>query len=180
MPDANQIAAIDDKTSRRSTDRAQKLGADSSMPRTFGAFWRAQIRFGRPLKKYLLKPESALVFRCESLFSGRPDPISTISRPGSRPFRTSCSPFVELWTDFGLRMLGIPSAREAADMHQVVIREAHQRLADQFLATDQLGFTQTADGLEPAENFLNALAHFQRGLVSVTGQLAALLRQSEA
>ncbi len=50
-------------------------------------------------------------------------------------------------------MLGIPPTREAADAHQVVGCEAQEGLAGEFLATDQLGLAQTADGFQPAEGF---------------------------
>lgn len=73
----------------------------------------------------------------EVKFDGLPN-----SRPfgaSCSPFGASCSPFGELRTDFDLHMLGIPPTRETADAHQVVGCDAQQRLAGEFLATDQLG-----------------------------------------
>src|SRR3989344_3311006 len=73
----------------------------------------------------MLKPEFALAFRCVSLFSTPTRSNSTISRPNSRPFGASCSPFGELRAAFGLHMLGIPTTREDADaLGRTVRRDA--------------------------------------------------------
>tara|TARA_R110001583_G_scaffold191912_1_gene357799 strand:- start:17286 stop:17717 length:432 start_codon:yes stop_codon:yes gene_type:complete len=63
-------------------------------------------------------------------------------------------------------MLGIPPTREAADAHQVVGGEAQQLLAGEFLATNQFRYAQTANGFQPAEGYLDALALSERGLLA--------------
>jgi len=122
----------------------------------------------------MLKPKSDFAFRFASVFSAPARSNSTALQPNSGSLGARCSPLGEFGPDFGLRMLGIPPARETADAHQVVGCEAKQRLAGEFLATDQLGLAQTTDGFQPAEGFLNALAHFERGLAAGMARCAGI------
>jgi hypothetical protein len=63
-------------------------------------------------------------------------------------------------------MMRVPPAADAAHAHQVVRGKAHQRLPRQFGLADEFGLGQAAHALHPAKGFLNALAHFQAGLVA--------------
>ncbi len=96
-----------------------------------------------------------------------------------RPFRPVCRPFCPFraHVSHGSRMMRVPPAAQTAHAHQVVGGKAQQRLARELGLTDQFGLGQTTHCLDPAKGLLDALAHFEAGLVALVAPDAAIDRR---